>query len=233
MPQEQQYGEQTLSGSTIRWGEVVKGVAIIAGVALVAVVAFHFGGVGSEWLLTQTNNIPILGQAMQLLVGAGEWIIETGAYLADQAWGLIKEGFSALSGMLAQNGVSPLDAKQVETGVKGGQALMAGGAAALAAIPATKAIAGLHVADASTAVKIGHHAAEEADARPRAAWAAKVGASVAYNRSIAEGKNHADAVKIAHQTIADRLKSRNSSYSQQLEADRAAIEASLGEPKRG
>ena len=227
------FGEETVGGTTIRWGEVVKGVAIVAGVALVAVVAWHLAGAYGGPLLTQLNNIPIVGQFFHLVAVGAQHALDLAAYAAQEGIKLLGQGIQALSGWLGGHGISILGAHEVATATKGAQALAAGAAGAVVAIPAAKAMAGLHVADASTALKVAHGATEEPGVRPRAEWAARVGASVAYNRGLAEGKSHAEATQIAHDTLAQRLKSRNSSHAQQVKADREAIEAALAEPKRG
>lgn len=237
----------------INWGQVLKGVAIVTGAILVVVVAMHFGGVGGDALFTWLNGIPGVGEVTSAVVNGVHWVVGFLGQIGHHIW----SGITSLFGGFA---ASPYTAAQAGEAGRMTVGLLAGGAAIGATAPLIlKSTSALQIVDsatttvtppggtehgaagtvaahqshsATTAAKIGHTAAEPHDHRPRPDWMHRVNASAAYQRTLAQGGSFADAARAAHDRVMAGVRQRNTSFSQQLNADRVQLEQLLKDNTR-
>lgn len=84
---------------------------------------------------------------------------------------------------------------------------------------------------ASTTAKISHHVGEGDHEHRGAAWLHRVTSSSAFKQTLANGGSYQDALT-ASQAASAGVQARNSNFSEQLNADRVALEAALKDPSR-
>ncbi len=239
----------------ISWGRVIKDVALIAGVIVVGIVIFQVAGPPAVAAFEYLNTVPVIGPAMAA-IGTGIGVAADMAVAAGfWAWGQITTlgawASTAASTSLQSGGFAALTPDAVaaaEPTVK----IAAGAAAVVLANKTLLPVVTPHLANpiivehhpiagmedgtasalaahnshsASTAAKISHHAVEEP--RVETSWRHRLAASSAYQQSLADGGSHADAIRAAHDGLRSSVKSRSSKFSEQLSADRAALDAAL------